>query len=181
MSDRGAQHPRPRRRRGSWETSDQSPRGPRPPLSRSAITPRQTGSSGECPHAAASDVRVIRQGARLFSRRRSATGTSGVVRATGLRGQVGSVSPDALDSTIVTPSRSKTSGRIALNGRGPVRRPFEIGGRAARAGGAAAALVADGAPPRSVRASAAGSAWGIQSTAARRSRETCSNDVSCSI
>jgi hypothetical protein len=35
------------------------------------------------PHAAASGVRVTRQGARLLSRRQSATGTSGVVEAVG--------------------------------------------------------------------------------------------------
>ena len=101
---------------------------------------------------------VIRQSARLFSRRQSATGTEGVVRATGLRDQVGSVSPDALDSTIRTPSRRKTSGRIALIGRGLVRRPFEIGGRAARSGGAVAhapAGAAVGDPASSGRASAA--------------------------
>jgi hypothetical protein len=40
-------------------------------------------------------------------------------------------SPDGFDSTIATPSRSKTLGRIALSGRGPVRRRREIGGCAA--------------------------------------------------
>ena len=48
-----------------------------------------------------------------------------------VRGQVGSASPDALDSTIVTPNRSRSSGRIALSGRGPGGRPMDFGGRAA--------------------------------------------------
>ncbi len=73
------------------------------------------------------------------SRRQSATGTKGVVRAVGHRDQVGSVSPDGFDCTIVTPSRSNTSGRIALSGRSPVRRPLEIGGRATWRGSAFAA------------------------------------------
>jgi hypothetical protein len=63
------------------------------------------------------------------------------MRAKGRRGQAGSVSPHGLDSTITAPSRSKTSGRIALSGRGSVRRPLVTGGRAAgrdwAAGGAA--------------------------------------------
>src|SRR5262249_34990258 len=89
------------------------------------------------PHAAASGVRVIRQGATLLLKgvnpprfREALCGPEAV------RGQVGSASPDALDSTIVTPNRSRSSGRIALSGRGPGRRPAEFSGGAARGGAA---------------------------------------------
>ena len=135
VGDRGAHPPRPRRRRGCGRhlTSDHAAHGH---LCREARSPLATlvhqGSDPTLPHQALGDP-TERQA--FLEGVEAPRGHQALFGPSAGRGQVGSVSPDALDSTIGTPSRSKISGRIALSGRGPVRRPAELGGRAAgRAG-----------------------------------------------
>jgi hypothetical protein len=136
---------------------------------------------------------------------KAATGPIGVVRLLSPYGQVRSVSPFGLDCIIVTPNRAKSSGKISLSRRGPLRHRLESWDRAARRGSGFAMagpelafefrpaldglhfaadwalLVLGPIACWKGSASAAYSAAGIQSAAARKSRKTWSNGVLCTI
>ena len=111
VGDRGPHPHRPRRSQGTRRHLT-SPRAAHGQLGRRAQSPLATpipqGNEPTLPHKASADPTEQ----ELFSRCQSGTGSSGVVRVTGHRGQVRSVSPDALDSTILSPCRSNISGRF---------------------------------------------------------------------
>ena len=203
VGGRGAHPPRPRRRRGCGRhlTSNHAAHGH---LCRKGRSPLATlvhqGSDPTLPHQALGDPterHAFLEGVK------APRGHEALFGPSGRRGQVGSVSPDGLDSTMVTPSRSKSSGRMALSGRGPVRRRPKFGGGAAAGDGGAVgrpgpglracrsgAVEPRGRPGRGGRRDRRGEAWsrwasaaysarGIAAIASRKSRNTCSIGVSC--
>jgi hypothetical protein len=71
---------------------------------------------------------AIRQGVQLLSSVNPPRGYPASSGPSAVHGQVGSVSPDALDSTIGLPGRTRISATIAHAGREPARLPFPLVG-----------------------------------------------------